>query len=478
MRKILYYSDLTNPCIDWVFEFFSTSIGCAFHRTPERHLASIVYSTQSTDSTQFHIPVWNEYYDKNAEHCLNRGHYWVPVGMQDTNLFIDYVGFVFRLLNLFDELVIPSTDRDSLGNLLIKVHPRRMEFLDRPMVDEVLQIFKQKLVEYGLLRDNELLPRWPGGKRYAVLITHDTDGPCLLEPKELAKAGVKGFLKLNGKERAAFFEGCRRILTGLPDPYFNFAPWAEFEQSLNVKSAFYIYVHNNRVPGHFHNPVYRLSTSQTKWNILHELSELGWEIGLHASIHALEEDSYIQAEKNDLENFLGKSIAGNRCHYWHINWRMPEESFRRLERAGIAYDCSIAWRGEVGFRSATTVPYHPYDSQNSRGFTLLEIPTNVMDGHLFHYQPVSDPNRRFATILEQVRAHGGILNLDWHTCTWVDDFSHKGVRSFLVQELQEIVSTGEAWFTTPEEIANYWQKRAQHLHQNALSANAISLSDN
>lgn len=51
---------------------------------------------------------------------------------------------------------------------------------------------------------------------------------------------------------------------------------------------------------------------------------MSWEM------NALQTDQYIQTEKRDLENFLGKAVVGNRCHYWHINWRDPNESFRRL----------------------------------------------------------------------------------------------------------------------------------------------------
>ncbi len=86
-----------------------------------------------------------------------------------------------------------------------------------------------------------------------------------------------------------------------------------------------------------------------------------------------------------------------------------------------------------------------------------------MDGHLFEYQKDSNPHTQFASILENVRTNGGVLNLDWHTRTWVNKFSYAGWRSFLVQELKELADKGDAWFTTPHELSNYWLQREQQL---------------
>lgn len=463
MQELLYYSEMEDPVISWIFKFFSTAIGCRFLPTTEPHLASVVYSNMQVDAGQLQIPVWHGYYDSNVEHCLHPSGYWAPAEVQDVQPAVDYVGLVYRLLALVDELTLPHEARDQLGNLALNVNVPRLKFRDRPMVDEAVHAFKQKLVERGFIRDSELLPRWPNGKCFAVLITHDTDGPCLLSLKELAKAGLKGFARLNGSERQAFFEGCRRIIAGRDDPYFNFAHWAEFERTLNAKSAFYIYVKSKGVPGHLHNPQYRVDKSKTKWNILRELADREWEIGLHASIHALEKDEYIQAEKSDLEDFLGKPIAGNRCHYWRMNWQNPIESFRRFELVDFMYDCSMAWKATPGFRSGTVTPYHPYDPETSKGFKLLEIPTNIMDGHLFVYQKETDPHAWFASVVEHVKAHRGVLNLDWHTRTWVNKFSYAGCRSFLVEELIKLADTGEAWFTTPRNLSEYWLLREQQI---------------
>lgn len=461
-QKIYYYSEFNSHVVEWVFRFFSSAIGCTFCAVKELSQAAVVYAKAPGQGKQLHIPFRDEYYDQRQRFCLYNG-YWVPETMRVAALPIDYVGLVFRLLTLMDELNVPKAQRDPLGNLQLDLQIPRLEFCDRPMVDEVVQAFKQELIAHQLLREDGLLPRWPDGKRYAVVLTHDTDGPCLLEPRELAKAGAKGLLRRDGMEARAFLAGVYRLATGGNDPYFNFSQWAACEQSLGARSAFYVYMRSKRVPDHRHNPLYRVSRSRAKWRILHELVDRGWEIGLHASIHALERNEYVQDEKAELERFLGQAVRGNRSHYWSIDWSHPNDSLRRLAAMGMLYDCSIAWKGVPGFRSATVTPYHPYDAQNHQGLTLLEIPTNVMDGHLFEYQRQTDPSSWFVSITQHVRAFEGVLNLDWHTRTWVDKFSYRGWRTFLVRQLQKLVDTNEAWFTTPQALCEHWLAREQQI---------------
>lgn len=462
IQKISYYSEWHNPAVEWVFRFFSSAIGCTFCPAKEIDQAVVVYTKAPAQKEQFHIPFRREYYDRTQRFCLYNG-YWVPETACKSAFPLDYVGLVFRLLTLMDELNIPDTQRDSLGNLQLYRQIPRLEFGDRPMADEAVQSLKQELVARHLLQEGDLLPRWPRGKRYAVVITHDTDGPCLLEPKELAKAGAKGMMRRDGKEARAFAAGVYRLLTRGPDPYFNFSQWAMFEQSLGAKSAFYIYVRGKQVPDHVHNPLYRVSASRAKWRVLHELVDRGWEIGLHASIHALDRDEYIREEKDKLEQFLGQPVRGNRSHYWSLDWRHPDASLRRLAAIGIMYDCSIAWKGMPGFRSATVTPYHPYDVQQHGSLALLEIPTNLMDGHLFEYQQRTEPYGWFALMAQHVKTHGGVLNLDWHTRTWVDRFSYHGWRTFLAGQLEKLAHTNEAWFVTPQELCDHWLARERQI---------------
>ncbi len=196
MRYISYYSEVKDPAVDWVFSFLSTAIGCKFYSVPEVDLASVVYADMPVNANQLQIPTWTGYYDNTQKHSFHSGGYWMPDNVREIVSNIDFIGLIFRLLTLADEIALPNEARDRLGNLSTNIEFPRLEGSDRPLVDIAIHKLKQQLIKSGLLKEDELLPLWPAGKRYAVLITHDTDGPCLLETRELAKAGIKGFVIL------------------------------------------------------------------------------------------------------------------------------------------------------------------------------------------------------------------------------------------------------------------------------------------
>lgn len=462
MQQIPYHAQRNAPQVEWVFQFFSLALGCAFVPVTDPEQAAIIYGERPIAPGQVHIPIWQACYNAHEPHDITPQGY-LPQAMPATSGPRDSVGLVFRLLNLLDEQALPEQVRDPLGNLTPGGAFRSGEARLRPLADEAVQAFKQLLVEQGLIKEAELLPRWPEGKQFAVLITHDTDGPCLLEPMELAKAGIKGMLRSDQPELHAFLQGIKCRVTGAPDPYFAFAHWADFEASIGAKSAFYLYAKCASVPRHLHNPYYQISSHKARWKILRQLADRGWEIGLHSSIHGLETDHYLRAEKNKLETVLGAPIIGNRAHYWSIDWRNPLTSFRRLAALGFVYDASLAWKDSPGFRSGTTLPYYPYDPETGKSLKLLELPTTIMDGHLFQYQAATDPHTLFGKVVQQVQQHGGVLHLDWHTRTWADRFTYAGWRSFLQKELSHLADTGAAWFTTPQELNAHWRKRQQRL---------------
>jgi len=369
---------------------------------------------------------------------------------------------------LLDERQVPDTSRDRLGNLQVGLEfPRGTRRRDA-LVEMACDGLRRELIQRGILRDRAGLPRWPHDKRFAVCLTHDTDGPCLLEPPELAKAGIKALLRRNRQEGAAFKEGLARLLRGKDDPYFNFANWAQYERRIGARSTFYIYADHHQVPRHFNNPRYDIMSGKKKWHILRELAAEGWEIGLHASIHALTEASYVRHEKEQLESFLGQPVQGNRCHYWAMNWRDPSQSFQMLQDAGFAYDCSMAWKDSPGFRAGTSLPFHPYHETRAEAFSLLEIPSNVMDGHLFEYQTSEEPASMLRKVAQETWEVGGVLNLDWHTRTWVDRFSYDGWRSVLCDVFSDDLFS-EAWLTTPGALTNYWIEREVQLGVGAQS---------
>lgn len=147
MQQLLYYSEFKDTAVDWVFTFLSAALGCAFHPATEPHQASILYSNEQGKTGQFHIPHRREYYESSAEHSLSPDGYWVPSQAAGTSDTIDYIGLVFRLLTLVDEMAVAADARNEFGNITANSQLRRGEFGDLPMVDRAVQELKRKLID-------------------------------------------------------------------------------------------------------------------------------------------------------------------------------------------------------------------------------------------------------------------------------------------------------------------------------------------
>jgi peptidoglycan/xylan/chitin deacetylase (PgdA/CDA1 family) len=318
-------------------------------------------------------------------------------------------------------------------------------------------VLLRRLERHGV-RLGQRVDRWPGGRRYAVVVTHDTDGPRLQQPEELAKALVKAFVRRSGSEARAFVAGLSSKVLRRPDPYFAFDGWAGAERDLGLRSAFYLYIRST-VRRHARDPLYVIDR-HPRWDVLRALADEGWELGVHAGIRAAETADGLRQERQRLMDVVGRPVVGLRHHYWRLNWWSPATTFERQLDAGYEYDCSIAWRDRPGLRAGTCLPYFPPAASGDRPLPLVEIPTCLMDGHLFEYLRL-DPDAATDSAKElrqRIASAGGVFNIDWHERTFCDSFSYQGWATVALRLLHDLST--DAWLTTPHELARWWRSRA------------------
>jgi hypothetical protein len=200
--------------------------------------------------------------------------------------------------------------------------------------------------------------------------------------------------------------------------------------------------------------------------VLRTLADDGWEFGVHAAIAAGRAASYLAGERKRLEEVVAREVHGIRHHYWRLDWRNPMKTFRLQQEAGYTYDLSIAWRDGYGFRAGTSLPYQPFDLLDG-SVSLLEIPTTVMDGHLFEHLRMPGPEAAEALrkVTGVVRRAGGVLNLNWHQETFWNRYGNAGWRTVYEEAVAELSDDPHAWITTPGELATWWLDRARQLDQ-------------
>lgn len=407
------------------------------------------------------LPFWPETYDPSAVHratIVDGLPSWLPVSRPETD-HPDLIGATWRLLSLLDEAQVPSAGRDEAGAFVTDDLPMaRRASLDQPFAEWHAAILLRRLAQGGV-RLGPPVDRWPAGKAYAVLVTHDADGPRLQQPGELAKALGKAVIRGSGSEGRAFLAGVRTRLLREPDPYFGFEGWAHAERELGLRSAFYLYV-RSAMPRHARDPLYVIDR-HPRWNVLRRLADDGWELAVHAGIRAAESADGLREERERLTELVGRPVVGLRHHYWRLDWRSPATTFERQLAAGYEYDASMAWRDRPGFRAGTSLPYFPPGRSGDRPLPLVELPTCLMDGHLFEYQRL-DVNAAIASAdhLRQRVAHaGGVFNIDWHERTFCDSYSYQGWATVALRLLRNL-SSG-AWLATPSDLARWWRSRSE-----------------
>jgi hypothetical protein len=107
---------------------------------------------------------------------------------------------------------------------------------------------------------------------------------------------------------------------------------------------------------------------------------------------------------------------GGRQHY--LRWANPD-TWRNWEAAGLAYDSTLAYSEQIGFRTGTCHPYRVFDLRERRPLNLREEPLQVMDVTLLSSMGLSLDAAREAVleVAAQCRRHHGRLGILWHNNT-------------------------------------------------------------
>jgi len=300
---------------------------------------------------------------------------WAPEGTAAEN--IDLIGGLGRLLTLTDEAQIADGARNANGIFLTQALPTARALVKaEPLVEH----HTAALARHFKVLSPELpnpRPLWPGGRRYAVVITHDTDAVSLDAPMEILFNTAKAVVHHDTIRARMAWDG----LTKKCDPLSGLRTWIEIEGAASLRGAFFLFARGVVSP-HLHDCRSSVLNRKPDWNWLGSLVDQGWEIGYHAPIRAKENADEFIWGRNALEQRLGRPIHGVRHHYWALDWRRPYLTFRKHLSAGFHYDSSITWRDAPGFRAGTCLPYRPFDPDLGRALKFHELPNAIMDGHV------------------------------------------------------------------------------------------------
>jgi peptidoglycan/xylan/chitin deacetylase (PgdA/CDA1 family) len=200
--------------------------------------------------------------------------------------------------------------------------------------------------------------------------------------------------------------------------YWNFEDIIELENSFRIKSTFFFL---NESIGfnlfsidNWHRSLGRYSTAEKKVaEIIKELYDKNFEIGVHGSFNSGYRLDLLQREKMMLEKIVGEKIIGIRQHYLNLN----DKTWALQKKAGFLYDSSWGYTRKIGYKDDKVNPFAPFNDE----FTVF--PMTIMD------TPFVNAENKWELldqIIKKAEKNNAPIVLNWHT----DSFNEKEFPNF------------------------------------------------
>ncbi len=341
-----------------------------------------------------------------------------PLVEQDAEGWVvhyDIPGLAYWMLSRQEE--VDADARDRHGRFPASAsHGGRHGYLDRPVVDEWLDILGQVMRR-----------QWPGATlrehRFTTRPTHDVDRP--------SRYGFAGDLRLlrvmagdtlRHRRPQALLLGpwvwltTRRALHPL-DPLNTFEWLMATSERHGLTSAFYFICGRTdpRLDADYEpeHPAIR--------DLLRRIHARGHEIGLHPSYHTYRNPKELANEADRLRRVCGEegieqATWGGRMHY--LRWHTPM-TLQGWQQAGMSYDSTLGYAETPGFRCGTCFEYPAFDpvrgeAPGLRIRPLIAMESSVIGASYLGLGTGEAAFERFATLKSRCRALGGSFTLLWH----------------------------------------------------------------
>ncbi|WDZ51159.1 polysaccharide deacetylase family protein [Acinetobacter vivianii] len=351
----------------------------------------------------------------------------------DNGVLINYdiLGLTYWMLNRLEE--IGRSDLDTHGRFSARSsHAWKFDYLDRPIVDEWLDILGQVIKRVW---GNVQLKK----HNFQLNITHDVDVPARFgfsSPADLVKPIMADVLK-RGKIYNLFLIPYIRFNTKYKihdlDPYNTFDWIMSVSEKYNVKSSFY-FICGNTDPSKDAN--YSL-THPAIQRLLLDIHKRGHEIGLHPSYNSYLNKDVISKEFLNLKSTceeLGiiQNQWGGRMHF--LRWRHPE-TMLYWDECGLNYDSTLGYADYAGFRAGTCYEYQAFDAVHEISLNLRLKPLVAMECTILHerYMGISEnPLDLFLDLKRKCEKVNGIFTLLWHN-SQLSSLSYKKIYEALFE---------------------------------------------
>jgi peptidoglycan/xylan/chitin deacetylase (PgdA/CDA1 family) len=244
------------------------------------------------------------------------------------------------------------------------------------------------------------------------------------------------------------------------DPYHRWEDWLELESEIGARSTFFVLPEETKKE-HVTDSVYRYDDTVSfegehtpLLEVLKEVSDRGWEVGLHGSWYSYDDVEEMRFQKEQIQDVVGDDVVSVRQHWLHHDIRKTPCV---QQEAGLKYDSTLGPKGDVGFRFGTSYPWRLYDINKGTELDIIEVPLIVQDTALFDskYSGMGpdDAFERVKNITKEVKQVGGVLTINWHNNADEERWN-------FYKRLLRYLDDQDPWFATVREVGEWWEENS------------------
>lgn len=340
--------------------------------------------------------------------------------------------------------------RDVHGNVVAEETERfQAGVLGEPTLNE-------RLAELGEPGE----PRWPDGRRFAAVLTHDVDRIVEHPWRERTRqaAAVRAGTIPGSRVRLLAQASALRVQStvGRSD-HAPFDRYVREEERLGFRSSFLVLPDRLLSASRYdhwyaYDDVVRHEGSRATFReAARSLAARGWDVGLHGSYASAHDLDVLVHDRSRVESVIEAPVVSTRQHFLRFDARTTP---RIQAAAGLQVDSSLGYSSAIGCRNGLALPFFwAHDD-------LLEVPLLVQDVALFRgadgAMPVDDAVARAGAVIERVATLGGAVTLSWHAHP--GETAHAAYRALL-----DLVERNGGWGCSLADMNNWWRERRARL---------------